>query len=255
MTKPIIGVTSGENTLFTTDTFKGSNSSYTLTNVTDAILKAGGIPVIIPIHDPQLSSHYIASVDGLLLAGGADVCPSWYGQSQSSKLGTVDQARDQRELALIEAAIDQHLPILGICRGLQIMNVYLGGSLYQDLSESSNKVLSHNQIERMGDLVHDLTLDRHSQMHHLLGQSSRVNSIHHQAIDQLGQSLEVTAWSSDQVIEAVESTSEELDFLGVQYHPESLVETYPDHLAIFTDLMARAMQHKTNQVSHKFIYS
>lgn len=258
MNKPLIGITSGENKLFETTDFNGSPISYTLTNVTDAVIKAGGIPVIIPVHDVSLSQAYIETIDGLLLAGGADVVPYYYSEDQSDKLGKTDAKRDIRELALVDAAIKQQLPLLGICRGLQIMNVYLGGTLYQDLSYMPNQTFAHDQIAKEQEIVHDLKIAPNSRYAKLTTGYKGVNSIHHQAIHKLSKHLKKVAWSSDGVVEAAESSNKEIDFIGVQYHPESLIDHFPEHLVLFTDLVKRATkkrQEKYNTLIQQNVYT
>ena len=243
--KPIIGVTSSENTLFETDNFAGVPASYTLSTITNAIIQAGGIPMIIPIHESDMTDDYVHAIDGLVLSGGVDVNPEFYGEQPAENLAATDPARDAREFKLIKAATQQHKPILGICRGMQIMNVYMGGTLIQDINSHQEQTLAHELLDDMEKQVHGVAVEKHSRFYHLLANIHDVNSVHHQAIKKLGKDLKVAATAYDGVIEAIESVDENIDFFGVQFHPESLVNEFPEYLTIFEDIVERAT-HSTN---------
>lgn len=197
----------------------GVNASYV-----SAVAGAGGIPLILSqlIGEARVA-RALEGCDGLLLTGGEDVDPAYYGEEPSRALGAVDRERDEFELALFHAARAARLPVLGICRGIQLVNVALGGTLYQDLPS-----------ERPGSLDHDPDAPRHTRTHHVrLASGSRAaralgvdrlvpNSFHHQAIKDLAPALVATGWSDDGVIEAVEGGSADPWLLAVQWHPEEM---------------------------------
>lgn len=239
MTKPLIGVTSGDRIFFQTDYFEGIRVSYTLSTITNAVIAAGGLPVNIPIHNKDLSHHYLEQLDGLVLSGGTDVSPHLYGETVQPKIDRTDPQRDEREIALIEAAFDKGLPILGICRGFQLVNVMLGGSLYQDLSYREGTFIQHNQLSNSDIPVHSINVNPDSHFASLTPDKTTVNSYHHQAIKDLSPELTRSAWADDGVIEAAEAINDKYDFIGVQYHPESLADEYPVHRALFEDFVER----------------
>lgn len=240
MKKPLIGVTSGDRIFFADDYKEGVRVSYTLSTITDAVLQAGGIAVSIPIHDSDHSADFIDQLDGLILSGGSDITPRLYGESLSQKADRIDPLRDEREIALIKAAINKGIPILGICRGMQLMNVVYGGSLYQDLSYNPDITIQHNTLSSPTIIIHDIHVKEGSYFERLIPEETGANSFHHQAIKNLGSGIEAVAWADDGVIEAIESKA--YNFVGVQYHPESLVATYPEHMALFEDIIFRAKQ-------------
>ena len=161
-------------------------------------------------------------VDGLLLSGGQDVAPKNYGEEPTPKLGDIFPERDDFEYALLKAALEAKKPILGICRGLQIINTYFNGSLYQDLSYIGTEVLKHNQVNSPSMVTHSVTLDKSSKLFDIFGEEKiRVNSFHHQAVKKVGDGLAISAKAPDGVIEAIEKT--DYPFLvAVQWHPEML---------------------------------
>lgn len=197
----------------------GVNAAYVR-----SVLQAGGIPMIIPsLLDPALADDAIDAFDALLLTGGEDVDPDYYHAVRSPRLGTVSPERDRIELALFEAARRRGLPVLGICRGIQLLNVALGGTLWQDLpSERPGAVIHLPEVERHRR-THAVRLVDESRVARALGTThAEVNSIHHQAIRDLGAGLVASAWAEDGIVEAVETTDGPW-LLGVQWHPEEFV--------------------------------
>jgi putative glutamine amidotransferase len=195
----------------------GVNASYA-----HSIALAGGIPIILtPAIGTDAAPDALAPVHGLVLTGGHDLDPEHYEAEPSPALGPLDPARDAFELALFEAARKRRIPVLGICRGLQVINVAMGGTLWQDLPS-----------ERPGDIQHDPDSTRNARTHHVLvkepshladalGTGKLVtNSFHHQAIKDLAPGLQVTAWAEDGVIEGVEESESDGWLLAVQWHPE-----------------------------------
>ena len=188
---------------------------------------AGLVPVVIPpLADSGAAMRVLEAVSGLVLSGGEDVDPSRYGDAPHAELGPVNCARDETELALLVAARDRGLPTLAICRGIQVVNVALGGTLVQDLPSQREGVGAHEIDDERTSRVHGVSIDPSSRLANILGvQSLGVNSIHHQAVDRLGQSMRVTARADDGVIEGVESDDPTWWMVGVQWHPEELTST------------------------------
>lgn len=198
---------------------------------TDAVSAAGGLPLVLPVLAPGHVERLLEGLDGLVLSGGVDVSPSAYGELAHPETKITDPARDAFEIELIAAAMARDMPILGICRGHQILNVALGGTLIQHLPHSTS--VEHRNPERQSDGVHPVEIMPNSMLLEIV-QGSRVgvNSLHHQAVAGIGKGLRVVAHScADGTIEAVESTDGR-PLLGVQWHPELLQFSEP-HRAVF----------------------
>ena len=187
-----------------------------------ALEGAGLVPLAVPtILAPDRAAAALDGVRGLVLTGGEDVAPARYGAAPHPRLGDVDPARDAAELALIDAARRRRLPILAICRGIQILNVALGGTLYQDLNSERPGSVPHNESSN-----HDVRVEPGSLLERTLGaRSASVNSRHHQAIRDLAPGLKAVAWADDGVIEAAEPADATAPWIvAVQWHPEDLTE-------------------------------
>jgi putative glutamine amidotransferase len=187
-----------------------------------ALERAGLVPLAVPtMLDPDRAAAALAAVRGLVLTGGEDVAPERYGAVPHPRLGAVDPVRDAAELSLIAAARARRLPVLAICRGIQILNVALGGTLYQDLDSERPGSVPH-----AGEQTHALRVEPGSLVARTLGtQSATVNSRHHQAIRDLAPGLKAVAWAEDGVIEAVEPVDAGAPWMvAVQWHPEDLTE-------------------------------
>lgn len=211
-------------------------------NYSRAVVQAGGLPVLVGNLDPNLADAYLEGVSGLLLTGGADIDPSYFGQDPHPQLGHVDPARDAFELALYRAAKARRIPVLGICRGIQLINVAEGGSLHQHIPALENTI-QHAQGNRGDSLSHALTLEPDSRLAKSLGKTQwRSNSFHHQALDQLGKGLRVTARSHDGIIEALEGNDPEHFVLAVQWHPEMIFVRHPEHMLSFHLLLEAVSQ-------------
>ena len=197
-------------------------------SITESIQKAGGLPMILPQANPIDAERYIDQIDALVLTGGADVDPLLYREEPDLKIGKIDPDRDVFEIALIEEAWRQKKPIFAICRGLQLINVVFGGSLYQDLSQYPNLEVNHVQPTYWDYPTHSIQIEEESWIGRSIGTKAVINSYHHQAIKGLADVFEPVAWAEDRIIEAIESKNKSQKVLGIQWHPEVLAEKYPD---------------------------
>ncbi|MDR1645723.1 MAG: gamma-glutamyl-gamma-aminobutyrate hydrolase family protein [Tannerellaceae bacterium] len=192
----------------------------------NAVVKAGGAPVLIPaITDVTALRQIVANLDGLILTGGKDVNPLWYREDPLQPLGEVDPLRDAYELKLIKLATDRNIPLLGICRGEQLINVAFGGTLYQDIpSQRTGKPLVKHVQKMPGQYVsHAVSVAPESQLAAIIGAGEQgVNTFHHQAVKDVAPGFRAVAYSSDSIVEAIEAWPER-PVLGVQWHPEALV--------------------------------
>ena len=216
----------------------GLNAAYVR-----SVIAAGGVPLMLsPLMGPSYAARALDGVDGLILTGGEDMDPAWYNAERSPLCHPPSRERDLFELALFATARQRELPILGICRGIQVINVALGGSLYQDLPSERPGPTDHNRAGSRSDRSHAIRLEPGSLAAEALGaESLSVNSFHHQAIRDLAPALVATGWSEDGLIEAVESGEGQPWMLAVQWHPEEMyAETgAPDH-GLFKALVERA---------------
>ena len=192
-----------------------------------ALESAGLVPVVVPpLETAGTAVRVLDAVSGLVLSGGEDVDPSRYGEIPHPELGPVNCARDETELALLARARELGLPTLAICRGIQVVNVGLGGSLIQDLPSQRQNVATHEVDDERDTRVHGVRVDPDSRLASILGAHSlAVNSIHHQAVDRLGEAMRVSARADDGTIEGVESDDPSWWMVGVQWHPEELTTT------------------------------
>lgn len=244
--KPLIGITCGT---FRDHPWCPPISGHRQTYV-DSIVAAGGAPFLIPLFDDTetLRSLY-ERLDGVLLAGGCDVDPRHYDEEPTPQLGAVDTLRDKVELQLARWASDEGKPVLGICRGMQVLNVALGGSLYQDIPSQIDTGIVHDssyQVEDWTSMVHDLRIDPDSRMATLFQSAPfPINSLHHQSIKQIAPQLRPVGWSPDGVVEMVEGTTGQY-MIGVQCHPEALqAEADPRWRALFADFLAQCREQST----------
>ncbi len=215
--------------LFREDAFTGRNYSL-------AVASVGGLPAMAAVLDPELASDYAAVNDGLLLTGGVDLDPNSFGAVPERDLGQVDERRDLFELALYAAFRAAGKPVLGVCRGIQLINVAEGGTLHQHLPAVPG-TFQHDQRDFRGEPLHPVGLAADSTLARAFGRTAiKTNSYHHQAVDRPGAGLAVVARAGDGVIEALEATSGSF-VLGVQWHPEMSFQQWPEHLAPFSAFM------------------
>jgi putative glutamine amidotransferase len=192
-----------------------------------ALESVGLVPIVIPPSaNPGSALRVLDVVAGLVLSGGEDVDPSRYGATPHPELGPVNCARDDTEIALLGRARALALPTLAICRGIQVVNVALGGTLVQDLPSERQDIAPHEVDDERDSRVHGVRVDPDSRLAYILGaQSLGVNSIHHQAVDRLGAAMRVSARADDGTVEGVESDDPAWWMVGVQWHPEELTTT------------------------------
>ncbi len=194
-----------------------------------SVLEAVGLaPVLLtPAHTPEARRALLDACAGLVLTGGEDVDPRRYGEDPIAQLGDVLPERDEAEAAALALALERELPVLGICRGCQVLNVYYGGTLFQDLQAQRPGTGAHEQ-EGWGGRSHGVQVQPGSRLDEIVhGQELRINSFHHQAIKDLGPGLEIAAVADDGVVEAVEARDGSW-VIGVQWHPERHEATAPD---------------------------
>lgn len=205
-----------------------------------AIEKAGGIPVILPItKTPDTLYDVLPRLDGVLLSGGSDIDPQCYGQLPRYGLGGIDPKRDQHEIALLKKLLhEMDLPILGICRGSQLLNVVCGGTLYQDLQLERPNGMNHTlKYAPKYHATHKAFIKEGSKLHRIFQKVEiGVNSFNHQAIDKLGEGLVATMMAPDGLIEGIELEGERF-VVAVQWHPEMMIDAYPEYLALFEALV------------------
>lgn len=212
----------------------------------DQIVRAGGVPMVLPpVDDAEVLINMLEGIDGLVLTGGADYNPLWYGEQPEKELHTINPTRDLPELLLTRLAFNRQIPILGICRGVQTMAIALGGNLVQDLKTP----LKHGQDAPRSEATHSVTITEGSTLYALYGQETFVNSFHHQAVKDCGSHLHVVATAPDGVIEAVEST-EQKALMGVQWHPEWMGG---EGLKLFEWLTQRSREFKAAKALHREI--
>lgn len=205
------------------------------------VVASGGLPLILsPAIGAERAAAALAECDGLLLTGGADIAPARYGAEPSAALGRVEPERDAFELALLAAARDRRLPILAICRGMQLVNVATGGTLIQDLPTERPGPVRHEQAAGRSARTHEVRVEPGSRTASLLGTTAlRVNSMHHQAVRELGRGLKPTAWAEDGLVEGLEGNGEGGWLAAVQWHPEELPAGGPDD-GLFRGFLAEA---------------
>ena len=234
---PLVGVT----TSVTVDRYP--ERAYLNSAYVRAVELAGGAPVLLP---PPLGADardaLWARLDGLVLTGGGDVDPRHFGEPRHPAVAEVSEARDALELELTRRALAQGFPLLAISRGIQVLNVALGGSLHQDIPSEPGSPLAHSQTERRHQPTHHVKVREGSRLAAILGTHEvDVNSFHHQALARLGRGLAAVAWAPDGIVEGVEETAGGDRFVvGVQWHPEDLVEHDPAARRLFAAFVTAA---------------
>lgn len=217
--------------------------SCVATPYTDAVLRAGGAPVIIPVTTSKKAlASLLETIDGLVLTGGGDINPLYAGEEPIPQLSEGNSLRDQYDFTLLRLAADRQIPVFGICRGHQVINLAYGGTLYQDIcAQRTEPTLKHSQEAPRSEGSHTVTIDENSTLYTLLGERAIVNSFHHQAVKETAPGFRVTAVSPDGIIEAMESAVPYQDIFSVQWHPEAMAAAGdPAMLRLFEKLVAQA---------------
>jgi putative glutamine amidotransferase len=206
---------------------------------TEAVEKAGGLPMILPFTQNQdLIPLMVDKADGFLFTGGMDVDPAFYGEKEIAGLGSVSAELDRFQMAVFHEAAAFQKPVLAICRGIQLINVALGGSLFQDIpSQFSTPVLKHMQDTLSFEVDHPVVIEPGSSLFDLFGPRIMVNSRHHQSVKILGKDLIITARAPDGVIEAAQHITLPMDL--IQWHPELMLRKNDDMLCLFESFIKR----------------
>ena len=222
MTKAIIGISGNEKTHPDDELMM----SYCIKGFVEGVKEVGGIPLILPIGDEDMARAYVSMVDKLILTGGQNVDPKFYDEEKTIDSDDYHLQRDIFELALIKEAIQQKKPIFSVCRGTQLFNVAMGGTLFQDIEDHWQDSTAEYTTQRLATEPDNI-------LREIYGEISHINSFHHQSIKDLAPNLKVIAYDpKDNTIEAV-TTTDDIAFLGVQWHPESLYENRPKAKKLF----------------------
>lgn len=243
MSRPVIGITGRQASARDDfpETLSHLRSDVFITAYAQCVARAGGLPVLLS-REPD-PAEAAGALDGVLVAGGQDIDPRLYGQLPASTSTVLDPERDRFEIELVLAAVRLGRPVLGICRGIQVINVAFGGSLLRDLPLGCGE--SHAFLGYpAGHRSHEVRLVASSRIASLLGEAEMVNSYHHQAVDRLGDGLVATGHAVDGVVEALELPGSEV--LGVQWHPEMFDEPDP----VFRWLVDRSSSHNDSEIQH-----
>ena len=221
-TTPIIGI-SGSIIVEEGGDFPGFERAYVNDDYIQSVADLGAIPMILPlVYDDEIIKLQVESIDALILSGGHDVNPLLWQEQPHTKLQAILPKRDTFDMKLLEYALELKKPILGICRGEQVINVYAGGNLYQDLSLSKNSYIKHNQVHLPYAPTHNIEIIQNTKLYDILKEDSIVvNSFHHMAVKEVAPGYIVSAISKDGIVEGIEKEGEDF-VLGVQWHPEMM---------------------------------
>ena len=212
--RPVIGIS---------DLYKDDNSSAVPRSYVDAVLQVGGLPVVIPLmYDDEKIVELLNSLDGIIFTGGEDFDPSYYNERPIPQMGKINAPRDEFDINLLRLAVKQGVPVLGICRGIQLINIVYGGSLYQDLSaQYHDNSIRHRQRQPKEDASHSVLVEDNTVFADIVKERMlMVNSSHHQAIKKVAPGFRVAGQSPDKIVEVIEKIDSDSWILGVQFHPE-----------------------------------
>ncbi len=240
MKKPLIGITPCYN--------YEKKTTYIPDGYCEGVLEAGGIAVLLPFTcDDGVLSEIIQQLDGFMISGGPDVDPQCYCEACLPYNKEISPQRDYIEIFIARNALKSNKPLLGICRGMQILNVAFNGTLYQDIEQQLKEkvVLNHSQSAPNWHPIHDVLIEGGSRLFGLLGcESIRVNSFHHQAVKGVASEFKITSRSSDNVIESIESSGDTFA-LGVQWHPEKMWHKDPTQFKLFSGFVEECRREKS----------
>ena len=236
----IIGVSANILKADERDNFQGYNKQRVFSGYLDSVIKGGGIPIIIPVSDvDEVLDSQIALLDGVIISGGYDISTEFYGEEPTKFVGQTHYLRDSFEKKLIEKAMKKSIPVLGICRGMQLINVVNGGSLYQDNSMNGKSFIKHTQEASPEYSTHKIVVEKDSFLFDIFGEGGMVNSYHHQSIKEVAKGFKVIAKASDDIIEAIEWIEDKRTIIGIQWHPEMMSESDEKMARIFSDFILR----------------
>ena len=244
MKKPVIGIS----TSVIVDQgggFPGYERIYVNKDYVSSVIAAGGVPIMIPMDASEENLRQTLDLlDGIIFSGGHDIAPIRYQEEPHQKLQDICPERDEFDFLLYRLAKERKLPILGICRGFQLMNVSEGGKLYQDLSLKDTESFKHSQGHGPSIPTHTVSIGAGSRLHEILGKEEiRVNSFHHQAVKSVSEKVAISGKALDEVIEAIEVKNYPFA-VGVQFHPEMLQEKEEDMRKIFSALVSAAKEYQ-----------
>ncbi|MCK8626989.1 gamma-glutamyl-gamma-aminobutyrate hydrolase family protein [Fructobacillus cardui] len=218
-------------------------ADYVQKRLVDVLVKNGVVPMILPIAKPEMAKEMVGMVDAIIIPGGPDVSPYLYGEDPHQHIGVTYVPRDDFEKAVIEESVRQNKPVFGICRGIQIINVTFGGTLYQDLtSQYEQETIHHEQVPDSAFSIHFVNVEEGSFVAKSQGAHPFVNSKHHQAVKMVADGFKVTARANDGVIEAIENP--DLAVYGVQWHPETFWSDHENQEKLFQDFFALVAEKK-----------
>lgn len=211
------------------------NRQFVTNAYIQSVRYAGGLPFLIPLVKSSAAiNDYLSLCDGFLFCGGADITPLLFGQEPVNGIGETNIRLDLFQIRLMRKILETSKPVLAICRGIQILNVACGGTIYQDLSLKSGDLLNHMQTSvSRNEISHKVTVKPGTLLHQITGSILYTNSFHHQALDKLGAGLITSAKTSDSTIEAIEMPSHPF-VVGVQWHPEAMYQTSPAMRELFS---------------------
>ncbi len=235
--KPLIGLVCGHQ--------QNPHRYYVNSAYIQAVIQGGGTPILIPYMPTDQLFTVIEQLDGIVIPGGIDIDPSRFGENPHPNCGEIDPIWDELDLTAVGFGLERDISMLAICRGCQVLNVVLGGTLVQDIPSQISDPIKHRQEAPRWFATHDITVQPASILGQIWGaMPQRVNSFHHQSIRKVGQGLRITATAPDGVIEAVESTQHRF-VLGIQWHPELMIEHYPGARELFRHFIQSAADKNT----------
>ena len=218
-----------------------NNRQFVTDAYIQAVKSAGGLPIIVPMVKSKVAiREYVELCDGFLFCGGGDITPLLFGQEPMSGIGKTDITLDLFQIRLMKQVLEVEKPVLAICRGMQVLNVACGGTIYQDLNEADFETINHMQTSlSRKDISHKVTFTAKTHIQRMLGPFAYTNSFHHQAIDRVGKDLVVTGTTGDDIVETIEMPSHSF-VVGVQWHPESMIDSAPNMKQLFFALVRYA---------------
>ena len=229
---------------FASDITNLVRAPFTPRGLVDVIHELGALPMVLPDVPGAKGEDYAELFDGLIIPGGPDVDPTFFGEEPKWKIGSTNYKRDIFEKEIFQAFYKAGKPIFGICRGCQFINIMMGGTVYQDLvSENPKATIRHAQGTNGSYPTHHIQVEKDSALYQSLGDTAFVNSRHHQAVKSVGHGLTVTATAPDGVVECIES-SQNNQIVAVQWHPENMWQEHPEMKQLFADFVNRVKSYK-----------